>query len=133
MNPAVFIPPVGLFRTSLAKAGNNALGLLLHRNLSRKAFLFEIPAGKAVTRRGPCHPGIVHTASKNRPASVTPTGTIPVFTANDLIIQIQRIVIQNLLEFHWLFTLCTARCLMFSGIPIEFDFRQPRTQLYRNV
>src|SRR5438477_12880296 len=71
---AVLIPPLGFFRLG-GKDRHNALGLLfhpfLHFALSRKAFLSETPAGKAVIARTlPLR--MVHAADNRRPLFVRP-------------------------------------------------------------
>src|SRR5450756_146809 len=75
MYVAVLIPPVRLFRLG-GESRDDALGLflhlLLHLGLSRKAFLSETPAGKAVMARTlPFR--IVHATDNKRPPFVRPT------------------------------------------------------------
>src|ERR1022692_130545 len=75
MYVAVFVPPLRLFRLG-GESRHDALGLflhpLLHLGLSKKAFLSETLAGKAVMARTlPLR--IVHAAGNKRPPCVRPT------------------------------------------------------------
>src|ERR1017187_1232650 len=102
MYVAVLIPPLRLFRLG-GESRHDALGLflqlLLHLGLSRKAFLSETLAGKAVMARTlPLR--IVHAADNKRPPCVRPTERYRSSLSISSKFRSIRIVVQQLLELR---------------------------------
>src|SRR5450756_454908 len=124
MYVAVLIPPLRLFRLggeSRHDALRLFLHLLLHLGLSRKAFLSETLAGKAVMARTlPLR--IVHATDNKRNQA---DRAVPLFV-------IDQFEVQQLPELSGRY-LVGVQVLLVLVIPIEFDSAGHRPILYRNV
>src|ERR1039458_8840384 len=123
MYVAVPIPPLRLFRLG-GESRYDALGLflhlLLHFGLSRKAFLSETLAGKAVMARTlPLR--IIHATDNKRPPFVRPTERYRSSLSIGSKLRSTGSLFSNLLELRGRY-LVGVQVLLVLVIPIEFDW-----------